>query len=323
MYLLPPEEQQAGQQTAAEPAWVDTAAGEQEQLRTPKRAAHDGQVMATGSGEEEDASCCEPPAVGKAGSVPAGKEVELTPALRGAVPTSASAAVPRVAGMGKAEQLAGGGAVNTTSKGLLAGTASEGWQRLVEDTAGGGAAAAASGGGCMSALAGAVVVQASAQEGAVTAAAGASAAAATIATAAAGASGAAATIATAAAGASAAAATIATAAAGASGVAATIATAAAGASGAAGSGGGGQQAQPFSTGVGAVSDVGGPQMGQSQLEQVGGAMGWWIAWGIRGKLPSESSYAKGEKQSKAKGAKQSGSGGTVTGVLVVCPAGST
>ena len=113
---------------AAQPACEDTAAGGQEQLRTAKRAAPGSaasakkhvrttqllrtgslkpkysarprrgaaaaarqgiQVMATSSGGEEDPSDGEPPTVGKAGSVPAGKEVGLAPGARGALQTSA------------------------------------------------------------------------------------------------------------------------------------------------------------------------------------------------------------------------------------------
>ena len=109
---------------AAQPAREATAAGGQEQARTARRAARSSpalekkqrpqllgtdsykphysarprraaaaaalqgiQVMATSSGEEEDASDGEP-AVGKAGSVSAGKVVGLAPGSRGVVLTS-------------------------------------------------------------------------------------------------------------------------------------------------------------------------------------------------------------------------------------------
>ena len=128
LHLLPPEEQQEGQHTAAEPAWEDTAAGGKGQVRTAKRAAPKNaaqekkqvrktdflgtgstephysarprraaaaaalqgfQVRATSIEEEEDASDGEPAAVKKAGQMSAGKEVGSAPGSRGAVPTSA------------------------------------------------------------------------------------------------------------------------------------------------------------------------------------------------------------------------------------------
>ena len=125
LYLLPPEEQQAGQHTAAQPARGNSAAGGQEQVRTAKRAAYSSvasekkqvrktellrlgsiepkysarprraaaaaalQRMANSNGQEEDASDGEQPALRKAGSVSAGKEVGSAPGSRGTVTISA------------------------------------------------------------------------------------------------------------------------------------------------------------------------------------------------------------------------------------------
>ena len=133
LYLLPPEQQQAEQHTAAQPAWEDVAAGGQEQISATKRAADRSaasgmkqarelellgtgaaepnysarprrtaaaaalegiHVMATTSGDEEDASDDEPPAVGRAGSVSAGKEVGSAPGSRDTVQTSAEGNPP-------------------------------------------------------------------------------------------------------------------------------------------------------------------------------------------------------------------------------------
>ena len=123
LYLLPPEEQQAGQHTATQSARGDTAAGGQEQIKTAMRAAPRSaaseekqlmgtgllridsiepkysakpsiaaaaaalqgfQVMATSSGEEEDASDGESPAAREAG-----REVGSAPGSRDTVMTSA------------------------------------------------------------------------------------------------------------------------------------------------------------------------------------------------------------------------------------------
>ena len=129
LHLLPPEQQKAGQHRAAQTACEGTAAGGQQQVRTAKRTAPSSaasekkqvrktellrtgsiespysarprraaaaaaiqgiHLMATSNGEEEDASDGEPPAVGKAGSVSAGKEVRSAPGSRGTVLTSAA-----------------------------------------------------------------------------------------------------------------------------------------------------------------------------------------------------------------------------------------